>query len=168
MTNMNLNGMNPGAMATMNSTNGATQRNVPGNESDIEMKTKLNTYIYDYFLRNEQYDLARAMAKSMPISTVPNQKGQNMRPNGLDENAMDADSKDDLESKKPADLALPHNVPMMSNDNSFLFDWFNLFWESFFATRGTLRAKSGQTIVSYMDHTRASHLLPPFTCRVQN
>ena len=151
MTNMNLNGMNPGGMAAMNNTNGATPRNGPGSDSDIDFKTKLNTYIYDYFLRNDQYELARAMSKAMPIST--NQKGQNMRPNGLDENAMDTDSKDDLESKKPADLALPAGV-QMSTENSFLLDWFTLFWESFFAQRPRSGPKVGQTIVSYMDHTR--------------
>ena len=152
---MNLNGMNPGTMAAMNNTNGATPRNGPGSESEIDFKTKLNTYIYDYFLRNEQWDLARALQKNMSISSIPNQKGANMRPNGLDENSMDTDSKDDLEQKKPSDLPWPTNLPQMSTDNSFLLDWFTLFWEAFFAQRpGQHRAKVGQTIIQYMDYTR--------------
>lgn len=149
-----MNGVTPaGAMAAAmsNGTNGA-QRNVP-DQGEMDFKTKLNTYIYDYFLKNEQYDLARMLHNStMPLNTAKG--GGSRRPNGLDENSMDTDSKDDIDTKKPHDLPRPSEVPTLTGENSFLLDWFTLFWEIFWAPRQSGRGKVSAAALSFMDHTR--------------
>ena len=104
-----------------------------------EMKQKLNTYIYDYFLKNDLYECARAIIQSQIPILLNNTKISPGRRrdgdmNGVDDSAMDTDSKDDLDSKRPEDLPLPRlssEVP----DNSFLLDWFQLFWDIFLAQR---------------------------------
>ena len=146
--NMNMNSITPAAMNAMaNGTNGVNSRSAP--ESDQELKTKLNTYIYDYFLKNEQYDLARALQKStLSILTT---KTPPRRPNGVDDGGDD--SKDDID-KKPADLLHPAEVPQLMNENSFLLDWFQLFWEMFWAPRRDPKIRPGQSAISYMEYTK--------------
>ena len=88
---------------------------------------KLNTAIYDYLLRNSQYDIARSFQEKMPIDPKtdtkesPSQRGLQM--NGVDD-SMD-DSKDNAILKRPEDLPLPNNF----TDGPFLQDWWCQFWE---------------------------------------
>lgn len=89
---------------------------------------RLNTYIYDYMLKNERYDLARQFIKSFEILKGDGVKQSPGRANGADD--MDADSKEDV--KKPADLPEP-NIPHM--EGSFLYDWWCQFWDIFGAHR---------------------------------
>ena len=128
MATMNHDGMNGinagGPMAMTNGANPAATQNVMPAERDNEMKMKLNAYIYDYLLKNEQWEVARALHKSS--LTIRYRKG--------DGDSME-DSKDDIELKKPPDLPMPGDVPTMANDNSFLFDWFSIFWDIFLAPR---------------------------------
>ena len=152
-----MNGINPAnnvgpAMTAMkNGANGATPRPVSDADRDTEYKTKLNTYVYDYFLRNDQYEVARAMINSkMPLLT------KNRRQNGMDENSMDADTKDDLEAMKQHDLPFPDQIGDASSDNSFLLDWFSLFWDIFFSPRN--RGAKNPHAVQYMDHSRVSQI----------
>ena len=155
MNHVNMNGINPGGpMAMTNGANGAAPRAALEPERDAEMKVKLNTYIYDYLIKNEQWDVARALHKSsMTVNTKPGGRRQN----GMDDNAME-DSKDDIDSKKPADLPAPGDVPSSASDNSFLFDWFSIFWDIFLAPRQ--RGKVGNPAAfSYVEQTRVSSVL---------
>ncbi|KAF2100860.1 hypothetical protein NA57DRAFT_74459 [Rhizodiscina lignyota] len=106
----------------------------------------LNTYIYDYFIRQEQWDVARAMHKAaktsdnMPLSFAdgkPSPSGRDV--NGVGD-AMDTDSKD---FKKPADLPDSKFGP---NDGCFLMDWWSQFWDLYDGQR----QKGGQVMNQYI------------------
>lgn len=81
---------------------------------------KLNTAIYDYLLRNSQYDIAKAFQEKMPIETKPKDEKQ---ANGMDD-GMD-DTKDPGILKRPEGLPLPNNM----HDGPLLQDWWLQFWE---------------------------------------
>ncbi|KAF2820239.1 hypothetical protein CC86DRAFT_305239 [Ophiobolus disseminans] len=114
--------------------------NVPMQKRPSE---QLNTYIYDYFLRNGHYQAARAMLESeLKISTGPLQKySPKQRPNGAE--SMEAG--DEL----PAP-SLPSN---QMADNSFLMDWWVQFWDIFSATRSRANAPPTKG-TQYINHTR--------------
>ena len=159
MNHVQMNGINPGGpMAMTNGANGAAPRNA--GEPEPDMKTKLNTHIYDYLLKNEQWDVARALLKSsMALTTT--KSGAPRRPNGMDDSSME-DSKDDLDSKKPADLPLPDQVGSSANDNSFLLDWFSVFWDIFLAPRNRAQGKpSNPFAMQFMEQTRVRFALDP-------
>ncbi|UPX13041.1 uncharacterized protein EKO05_0003570 [Ascochyta rabiei] len=111
----------------------------------MDPREQLNTYIYDYFKRNNHNRLARAMVDcDMKMSISPPQKpSPGNKPNGID--AMDDDAGADL----PHPL-LPKN---QMADNSFLLDWWVQFWDIYQATkdRGGMPSKGAQ----YIAHTRA-------------
>lgn len=116
-------------------------------------KHLLNTYIYEYFLRNEMFDCARALLNSDPqikVQDGPNTRRDengNIIANGADN--MDVDNKDSIDTK-PADLPQP-SIPNPSMDNPFLYEWFCLFWDMFNAQKG--KSGNGQ-VNSYMNHTQ--------------
>lgn len=125
--------------------------NIPGQQQQqqqgqMDPREQLNTYIYDYFLRNNHNRLARAMVEcDMKMSTQPAQKtSPGNKPNGID--SMDDDSINGL----PNPL-LPKN---QMADNSFLLDWWVQFWDIYQATK----VRSGQPSkgAQYIQHTRVS------------
>ncbi|KAF2180336.1 hypothetical protein K469DRAFT_692859 [Zopfia rhizophila CBS 207.26] len=136
------------AMAGMNAAGGpvgGTQMMAnPPLPQQEDMSAKLNTYIYDYFLRNNNVRLAKMMIDcdlkmNLNPDVKPSPSGRNM--NGVD--AMD-DLKDDLPSPR-----VPVN---QSAGNSFLLDWWCQFWDIF----STARQKNGGKGQSqqYMMYTR--------------
>lgn len=148
-------GGGPGAMPMMN--NGAVpppagpRPQQPINEAN---KHLLNTYIYEYFLRNEMFECARVLLHSdNQIKTQDGPGGRrdengNIIANGADN--MDVDNKDNIDTKGPEGLPQP-SIPNPSMDNPFLYEWFCLFWDMFNAQKG----KSGNVQVnSYMNHTQ--------------
>ena len=102
-----------------------------------EVLKRLNTAIYDYLLRNQHYDVARALSKSgMPLFTKadvkqsPNQRN-GQQANGVDD-SMDLDGNGDRGiTQRPEDLPFPENVV----EGPFLQDWWFQFWELHFAKR---------------------------------
>lgn len=88
---------------------------------------KLNTAIYDYLLRNGQYEIARSFKDKMPIETR-NLKDE--QANGLDE-ALD-ETRDQGIIKRPDGLPLPGTLL----DGPILQDWWCQFWEIWHAQRG--------------------------------
>ncbi|KAF2127924.1 hypothetical protein P153DRAFT_376854 [Dothidotthia symphoricarpi CBS 119687] len=134
-------------MAAMSVNGGPDGTPVMGNMArpqrpPMDPREQLNTYIYDYFLRNKHVRLARAMVEcDMKMATSPPLKpSPNNRANGVD--AMD-ESADDLPNPQ-----LPKG---QLADDSFLLDWWVQFWDIYQATsiRG-LNSKSSQ----YIAHTR--------------
>lgn len=111
----------------------------------------LNTYIYEYFMRNEMFDCARTLLSADPGIKV--QDGPNTR---RDENgniiangdSMDVDSKEGIDSKGSEGLPLPQ-VPNQTMDNPFLFEWFNLFWDMFTAQK---HKQGDPRAIAYMGH----------------
>ncbi|KAI0596147.1 hypothetical protein F4775DRAFT_594579 [Biscogniauxia sp. FL1348] len=107
---------------------------------DGNNRTNLNTYIYDYFLREGMYDCARAMLNSdQTLNVIKDSPGRrrdengNVLGNGVGDDPMDTDNKDDIDSKRPSDLPAA-NVPSGA-DSCFLYEWFCLFWEMLMAQR---------------------------------
>ncbi|KAI0018640.1 hypothetical protein F4780DRAFT_506694 [Xylariomycetidae sp. FL0641] len=117
-------------------------------------RVSLNTYIYDYFIREGMFDCARAMLNSEQALNVhkdsPGRKNGNVMGNGVGDDPMDTDSKDDLDTKRPSDLPAP-DIPG-NTDSCFLYEWFCLFWDMMMAQRN----KSGinQQVSQYVNHTQ--------------
>ena len=159
MAGMNAMGGPVGGMPMMNNTVGPGPSRTNGNSQDSS-RMSLNTYIYDYFIKNELYGCAEAFLKSnVPISHTPPTKLSPGRRrdgdvNGVDESAMDTDSKDDLHAKGADKLPIP-NVPSDCPDNSFLFDWWCLFWDIWGAQRSK-KPKPGDPgpALQYVQHTQ--------------
>ena len=161
MNHIGLNGANMpngiGGMAGMQAgANGAAQR---GQDDQPDYKVKLNTHIYDYLLKNELYDAARALLNSSSL-VISTRQSPKRRPNGLSGDAMDTDSKDNIDLKKPDDLPDAELQVNACFENSFLLDWFTLFWEIFSAPRPNRHPKLNPNAVQYMNHTRVSSESP--------
>lgn len=162
MNNVNMAGMNTmggpvgGAMPMMN--NGAPGGNLrqpmPINDNN---KQQLNTYIYEYFLRNGMYDCARSLLQSeQPIKIIKDSPGRRRDDagNGTGDDGGDGDLKDDLDSKRPDDLPAP-DVPRECPESCFLFEWWCLFWDMFNAQRGKGEARN---VLQYVNHTQVRYL----------
>jgi hypothetical protein len=126
-------------------------------------RTLLNTYIYEYFLRYGMFDCARAILNSdSPLKVHKDGLGGrrdengNLLGNGLGDDAMDTDSKDDIDRKRPEDLPAPQ-VPMPLQDSCFLYEWFSLFWDMLNAQKG--KGSSSQ-VNQYVNHTQVKESLP--------
>lgn len=104
----------------------------PGPTVPTDYVAKLNTYIYDYFIRSEKYDLARQLAEQMTVHTKKNSEQEMRQPNGMDD-GMDVDKKDAMESR-PSEMLVPDSVPYHGG-SPFLQDWFTQFWEMYWAHR---------------------------------
>ncbi|KAK4996984.1 hypothetical protein LTR66_003530, partial [Elasticomyces elasticus] len=121
-----------------------------GTDSNSMNIKKLNTYIYDYFLKNNHHDLARAVATDLPIETVPNPKlSPNQRNVNGSDDAMDPELKEG-QHKRPDDLPIP-NVPRGS-DSAFLLDWWCQFWDCFNAHRKN--GKPNQNTNAYLQFVK--------------
>lgn len=143
-----------GGIPMMNS-NSTAPRSEPNNVAIQEnMIMQLNTYIYDYFLKRGYHDCARALVQdeSAPVNTTPQTKSNRRESevNGIDGDAMQTDSKDDLKSKIPDDLPRP-NLNGDIQQTSFLLDWFNMFWDVFWAQRKKGKSSDAAT---YLSHTQ--------------
>ncbi|KAK4244851.1 hypothetical protein C7999DRAFT_16917 [Corynascus novoguineensis] len=149
-------------MNMMNNGNLAPQ---PGPPSQMQhsdsSRTLLNTYIYEYFIRSNMFNAARAVYEADPqIKVMKESPGKqrdengNVLGNGLGD-AMDTDGKDGLDQKRPDDLPAP-NVPTPVPDSCFLYEWFCLFWDMFNSQKG--KGSSGQ-VNQYVHHTQQqSHI----------
>ena len=146
-----------GGMPMMN--NGATggvRQPMPVNDNQ---RSQLNTYIYEYFLRNEMYDCARSLLNSdQPMNVIkdsPGRRRDDNMGNGAGDDGVDGDSKDDIDSKRPNDLPLP-NLPKECPESCFLYEWWCLFWDMFNAQRGK---GEGRNVLQYVTHTQVRNLL---------
>jgi hypothetical protein len=161
MANMTAMGGGPvgGGMPMMNNGMPGGPRAAPVN--DNQQRSQLNTYIYEYFLRNEMYECARAIIQSeQPINVLKNSPGRRRDVNGNllngeDAEGLDGDNKDDLDSKRPDDLPAP-NLPKECPESCFLYEWWCLFWDMFNAQRGK---GDNRNIIQYVQHTQVLRLL---------
>ena len=169
MNNMNMAGMNVaggpvGGMPMINNGSSAALRNNNApQDNSVEL---LNTYIYDYFLRLEMWEPARAMIKSgVNVKTSKANKTSPGRRRDADGNIVngvdDADSKDSLDAKLPDDLP-PSGLLSDGIQNSFLHDWWSLFWDIFWAQRG--KSKSNESLA----YVQNSQVRPHETRRIDN
>jgi hypothetical protein len=164
MNNMNIAGMSSvggpvGGMPMMN--NGAGGQR----DGDNDTFAQLNTYIYDYFLKNGLYTCAESLLNSNIAlktdgsnqRTSPNMRRDadgNVLGNGVDENSIDSgDSKSGSSAKRPEGLP-DAKVPQDCPANSFLFDWWCVFWEMFGAQQRRGNRNGEGTAMAYMQHTQ--------------
>lgn len=148
MPMMNNGQLNPQAAAAAAA---ARQQQVNDNQRGV-----LNTYIYEYFIRYGMYDCARSLLSSDQQVNVLKDGATRRRDengnviNGVGDDPMETDSKDDIDAKLPEDLP-PPKLPMPASDTSFLYEWFCLFWDIYNAQR----AKGGNgTVNQYVAHTQ--------------
>jgi hypothetical protein len=154
MNNVNaMGGPVGGGMPMMNNGAAGVRPPMPGNN---DQRSQLNTYIYEYFLRNGMYECARSLVKSdQPMSLIKNDSPGRRRDDGTLGNGTEDggdDSKDNIDSKRPSDLPEP-NLPKES-DTCFLYEWWCLFWDMFNAQRGK---GDGRNVVQYVAHTQVCH-----------
>ncbi|KAF1851532.1 uncharacterized protein K460DRAFT_373522 [Cucurbitaria berberidis CBS 394.84] len=135
-------------MAAMTANNGPVDGtpimgNLPHPKRPIDPREQLNTYIYDYFLRNSHFRLARTMLDSeLKMSTGPPPKtSPNNRPNGIDS----------IEDEELASFPAPQLPANQMADNSFLLDWWVQFWDIYQATKTRTGPSKG---TQYIQHTR--------------
>lgn len=152
---MNMGGMNQvggpvGPPRAMNNGAGGIPRNVNAEESK-DPKFELDSYIYDYFVKTEQYEVARAMKNSgirlnlaKDIKTSPSRR----EVNGMEE-SMDSDSKEDVKNR-PDDLP-PVTVGGGDLSAPFLYEWWCIFWDICQAHRN--RGPNGAA-TQYLMHTQ--------------
>lgn len=140
-----------GGMPMMNNGAAGVRPPMPANDN----RSQLNTYIYEYFLRNGMYDCARSLLNSdQPMNVIKDSPGRRRDENGGDEGA-DIESKDDIDSKRPADLPDP-NLPKECPESCFLYEWWCLFWDMFNAQRGK---GDGRNVLQYVTHTQVSKVM---------
>ncbi|TEA08736.1 Transcriptional activator somA [Colletotrichum sidae] len=161
MANMNAMGGPVGAPVPMMNNGGPVAPQIPGSRQvpvpTETQRTLLNTYIYEYFLRHQMFDCARSLVNGDHQINVtkdgPNRRRDengNLLGNGLGDDPMDTDSKEDIDAKLPDDLPAP-KLPMPASESSFLYEWFCLFWDIFHAQR----TKGGNGPVNqYVSHTQ--------------
>lgn len=137
-----MNGAGGGMPMMNNSANGATPRQGP-EEEEPDYEIRLNTYIYDYFLKNHHFECAKAMLNGHVNGDMPLKTFSKRDVNGAGN--MHVDSKDDLDSKLPDDLPLA-GVPTDPQGASFLLEWFGLFWDVYFAHQRKAPPASAQAM----------------------
>lgn len=129
-------------MAAMGGPVGMAPNNINHAQDNSDYVKKLNTYIYDYFVRNQHYECARSMlSEHLPLDLHTKTSPGSRQANGADD--MDTDTKD-----RPKDLPLPE-LPAGSGD--FLEDWWTQFWDVF-NSRRTGQGKT--TTISYISQQR--------------
>lgn len=137
-----------GGVPMMNSGSAAPRNEPPVNQDGLHMQ--LNTYIYDYFLKRGQFDIAKMLLtdESIKLDTDHDPKtSPNM--NGADGDTSMTDGKDE-KIKIPDGFPRPR-VPI-DNGNSFLFEWFSLFWDIFAAQRK--RGTSNPMTQQFVQHSQ--------------
>lgn len=162
---MNMAGINPaaggpvggGMMMMMN--NGNHPPAASGSNSHSDLKRRLDTYIYDYFLKNGHHEHARALYhdESIKLNTHPHTKSSPSRRrdgemNGIDADAMDTDSKDEA-NKIPDDLPKPDVPDNNTQSLGFLYDWFGLFLDIYGASRNK-KPDDTSTAAAYLQQTQ--------------
>lgn len=112
-------------------------------------RAHLHTCIYEYFLTQGMYDSARTLLASdseIKLKDTARRDADGNIVNGVNDDSMDTDSKDDADAKRPSDLPLP------SSSNNFLYEWFCLFWDMQVAV--TKRNHSNTAVGQYLQHTQ--------------
>lgn len=128
----------------------------PQQADTAQTRMLLNTYIYEYFLKTNMADCAKAILKSdTQIKTMDHPNGRrdehgNLLGNGIGDDPMDTDSKEDIDSKRIDELP-PANLPNALNDSCFLLEWFSLFWDMLNAQKGK---SANNTINQFVSHAQ--------------
>ncbi|KAG7404254.1 Transcriptional activator somA [Fusarium oxysporum f. sp. rapae] len=129
-------------------------------QEKFNKQTQLNTYIYEYFLHNSMFQCAQSILKADSDVKVQrhspnsdcNDKGLRLK-NAPCNKTIDTS----FDSKQPNLLPAP-NVPNLSPDSCFLYEWFCLFWAMFNAQKNENQQNWPKWNVSW-PQTQSSSLL---------
>lgn len=113
------------------------------NTDQADYAKRLNTYIYDYFMRHRHYDCAKAMLNESLAVGLHSKSSPGQR-NGADE--MDMDNKGIIDH--PKDMPLP-DLP--ATGGPFLEDWWFQFWDIWNSRRS---ANGKASTLAYLSHQR--------------
>jgi hypothetical protein len=119
------------------------------NGSSDQTKTLLNTYIYEYFLKNGMHDVARSLSQQPEKFKINVAQKQSPGQRKDDSDAMDIDSKMDI----PDDLPRPQ-CPNSSPGTAFLVEWFGIFYDIF---QASARKGSAGPAQQYLMHAQVRH-----------
>jgi hypothetical protein len=152
MANMANMGGPVGAQGQMLNNNGALPHQAGPRQplhlpNTIFNRTQFHTYIYEYLLRAELYDCARALYQADPSLNVKKEADENG--NGLGDDPMDTDMKE-LDIKRPGDLPAPMTATS-GGGSGFLFDWFCIFWDIFTTSKS---GKGSPQVQQYVAHNQ--------------
>lgn len=86
----------------------------------VDVTVHLNTFIYDYFLRKGNWDLARMFLDKFPCKTSNEKRTNGDGKNGRPDNLPDADT----------------GADPSSGDQPLLESWWQCFWDMYFVARG--------------------------------
>ncbi len=142
MNSMNMGGMNPGnpamggGMPMMNNGANGVQIRQPDDHEETNYEARLNTYIYSYYMKKKNYELARALKNSKEMFDPPlvHTEGNT---NGTD----NEDTKDGVNLQRPDDLPIINE----ESQSTFLYAWFCMFWDIWMAQRKMPRASQNAT-----------------------
>lgn len=121
----------------------------PGIPDSADPRVQLNTYIYDYLLKSQEWKLARSFCSKMSVNVEGPIPKMSPSQNGVD--PMDTDSKDSL-NERPDDLPSPRVPDALSPDICFLLDWWCQFWDIYSAARSKGKSSPAH---QYLAHSRA-------------
>ena len=158
----------PANMAVMNAAGGAVGPAPIMNQAvgrahfEPDEQKRLNTYIYDYLLKLEKFDLARTFQQQCQIA-IKQSTSPGRGVNGVDD--MDTDSKDAV-LKRPADLPIPELPGLSDNTTCFLYEWWCQFWDVYGARSKISAAKANVVTLEYLQYNyvsrfRLSYVLAP-------
>ncbi|KAJ3453263.1 hypothetical protein MRS44_017510 [Fusarium solani] len=134
-------------------------------QENYNKQTQLNTYIYEYFLRYDMFDCAQAILKADSDVKLQRHSPRSPRDNNGCRlgNTRSYESIDiALDSKRSEFLPAP-NLPNLSPESCFLYEWFCLFWDMFNAQKNDSRDTQQQTRLRWnasRSQTQSSSLLP--------
>jgi hypothetical protein len=142
---MNTMNANPGGPVDGTPMMGQRQHPAP-KQDPSDPRNQLNTYIYDYFVRNGFNKLAKHM---IDCEITLNLQGGKPSPGNRNVNGVNA-----VDGENRNELPEPNLPQGQAVDNSFLMDWWCQFWDVFSASRG----KGGGSAkgVHYAQHARVS------------
>jgi hypothetical protein len=172
--NMNINMNNMAMGGTPGMEHGAAPRNAAGDGRII-----LNTYIYDYFCKNNMFECANALLKTpdADVQLDGNYRSPSRRPqkhendgnamNGIDDEPMDGSDQrqgDDGEEPKSVKDLPPAKVPSIPSGSSFLCDWWCCFMDIYWARSKSPGASNAAN--AYVNQTQVCHLSVAKDCHL--
>lgn len=138
MMNMN---MGMGGVGTPSGADGGPAGGPSGQAPGTHERRLLNTYIYDYFLKHDMLDCAKAMLKTHGDVAAPSDRTKHEHMNGVDD-PMDTgdDSRnenyDDAKSVRDLPAAQVSSKTPQTAGGGYLLEWWNCFMDIYFARAG--------------------------------
>ncbi|KAF5716043.1 hypothetical protein FMUND_6536 [Fusarium mundagurra] len=111
-------------------------------QENYNKQTQLNTYIYEYFLHNSMFQCAQSILKAdSDVKVQRHCPGSDRHDKGLRlKNPLRNKTIDSRLDSTHSNLLPAPNVPNLTPDSCFLYEWFCLFWAMFNAQKNENRS----------------------------